>query len=75
MAADMLQQLKLAGFVTDKLSVDKTSVPYVNLRSAINEGRWQGPNDPLLRLELENLELSPKGDKVDHPMDKGKVTG
>ena len=70
MAADMLQQLKLAGFTTEKLSVDKTSIPYINLRSAIYEGRWQGPNDPLLRSKLENLELSAKGDKVDHPVDK-----
>ena len=70
MAADMLQQFKLGGFTTDKLSVDKTSIPYINLRSAIYEGRWQGPNDPLLRSELENLELTAKGDKVDHPADK-----
>jgi hypothetical protein len=70
MAADMLQMLKLAGFTTEPMSVDKTSIPYIDLRSAIYEGRWQGPNDPLLRLELENLELSAKGDKVDHPVDK-----
>ena len=70
MAADMLQQFKLAGFSTDKLSVDKTSIPYINLRSAIYEGRWQGPNSDLLRSEVENLALSAKGDKVDHPADK-----
>ncbi|MCK5643446.1 MAG: hypothetical protein KAJ19_21730, partial [Gammaproteobacteria bacterium] len=73
MAADMLQQLKMAGFETEAQSVDKTSIPYINLRSAMYEGRWQGPNDPLLRLELENLELSADGKKVDHPSGKMEV--
>lgn len=66
-SADMLQMFMRMGFMTDVYSVDKTSIPYVTFRAAVYEGRHNMPNDALLRKELENLEMTPDGKKVDHP--------
>lgn len=67
MAADMLQLLKRLGFNTQDISVDKTAIPYMKLRSLVYEELIYMPASKLLRTELENLEVSPDGMKVDHP--------
>lgn len=66
MSADFIQQVKKMGFETELVSVDKTSLPYISFRSAVYEDRWRGPTSSLLRAELEELEITPDGKKVDH---------
>lgn len=67
MAADMLQMLNKLGFATQDVSVDRTSLPYIKFRSNVYEELVYLPANKLLRREMENLELSPDGSKVDHP--------
>lgn len=75
-STDMMQQLRRARFQSDLLSVDKTVVPYYDLREALYEGRLAlptvlsrlRPTDPpvdVLRKEL--VELQDLGLKIDHP--------
>lgn len=67
-SADMLQNFMHMGYQNvEVLSVDKTSVPYLQFRSAVYEGRISLPINELLKKESENLEVSPDGKKVDHP--------
>jgi len=66
-SADMLQWVKKAGFTADLYSVDRTSLPYLQFRSAIYEGLQVMPRNEILKKELLGLELSPDGKKVDHP--------
>lgn len=66
-SASMLQEMKLIGIESSVISVDRTSDPYIYLRNSIYEGRSILPSNNLLRKELENLEISPDGSKVDHP--------
>jgi hypothetical protein len=40
---DMLQRLREAGFITEVLSVDRTSKPYKVVRQVASEGRWALP--------------------------------
>lgn len=68
-SADFLQVLTHQGYTATLLSVDKTPAPYFKLRSMIYEGRSFLPTNKLLTRELEELLVSPKGDKVDHPSD------
>ena len=64
-SADTLQLLKLKGFDTRLISVDKTPVPYHSLRSAIFEERFEAPYHPILERELKELRESKTG--IDHP--------
>ena len=67
-STDMLQQFTHMGYQNiEVLSVDKTSAPYFQFRSATYEGRLSLPVNELLKKECENLEVSPDGKKVDHP--------
>jgi len=66
-SADSIQQLIKMGFSSELLSVDKTVDPYISLRSAVYENRAFLPNNKLLKKELEHLEVSPDGEKIDHP--------
>lgn len=67
-SADMLQQLRHMGYQNiEVFSVDKTSIPFLQMRSAIYEERLSIPVNALLKRETENLEVSPDGKKVDHP--------
>ena len=75
-STDMMQQLSRNRFKSELLSVDRTIVPYYDLREALYEGRLAlptvmsrvRPSDPpidILRKEL--LELQDMGLKIDHP--------
>ena len=59
-SVDTLQQLKLRGFLTATLSMDRSRVPYDTTKNAINEGRLIMPYIP--ELEKEFLEL--EDDKI-----------
>jgi hypothetical protein len=71
-SADFIQGMTKMGFKAELLSVDKTVGPYVTLRTLIYEGRTTLPINAILKRELEELELSAKGDSVDHPRDGSK---
>jgi len=63
---DCLQLLSLAGLKTARISVDKTTLPYTSLRTAIYEDRCKLPKNKLLKEELLGLEISPDGKTIDH---------
>jgi hypothetical protein len=65
--ADTQQLLTKEGYDTELLSVDRTSTPYMAFRSMVYEGRSQLPSNKILKIELEELESTPDGNKVDHP--------
>jgi hypothetical protein len=71
-SADMLQLLRRLGFDTSEISVDKTPLPYMKLRSMVYEDLIFMPMSKLLRTELEELEVTPDGAKIDHPMKGSK---
>ncbi|WJZ23482.1 putative terminase large subunit [Listeria phage LIS04] len=71
-SADMLQQLKLHGFETKVISVDRKRQPYDSLRNAINEGRIEIPPQSILEDELVNLEEDKIKGKIDHPLEGSK---
>lgn len=66
-SADLLMMMHKLGFATEELSVDKTSLPYLKLRTNVYEELVYLPASKLLRKELDNLESTPDGSKVDHP--------
>lgn len=81
-STDTLQQLRKKKFRADYLSVDKSTLPYEDLRDAIYERRLEFP--PYLtyirsgdtdRVEIaikELMELQDTGRKIDHPVDGSK---
>jgi intein/homing endonuclease len=71
-SAEMIQLLTKMGFTAELLSMDKTSTPYTEVRNALYEGRVMVPQNKLLKEELENLEVTPDGTKVDHQPDGSK---
>lgn len=72
LSADTLQLLKLKGFNTKSLSVDKTPLAYQCLRTSIFEERFEAPAHPI--LEREFTELKESNGNFDHP-DDGCVSG
>lgn len=66
-SAEMHQQLELMHFKSNLFSVDRTANPYVMLRSGVYEERCYLPSNLILEKEMENLEITPDGKKVDHP--------
>lgn len=81
-STDMRQQFERRRIGTDKVSVDRSSAPYEDLREAIYEGRIEWPPYVVrLRpddvsttaiLEKELIELIDNGQKVDHPPEGSK---
>lgn len=69
-SADSIQLLKIAGLDTGLLSVDRTDVPYLNLRACILEQRVVGYYHSIVVEELRDLEYDRKAKKVDHPVVK-----
>jgi hypothetical protein len=80
-STDMMQQLNKRRFKTDIVSMDKSVIPYYDLREALNENRLAlpmlmahlRPDDPpvdILRREL--VQLQDLGVKIDHPPDGSK---
>lgn len=65
-SVDTLQQLKLRGFLTATLSVDRSRVPYEGLKNAINEGRFICPYIEELEDELLDIEDDKTTGKIDH---------
>lgn len=61
------QQWRKSGMKTGLVSVDKTSVPYKQMREAMGDGRLRGYMQTTLHTELVELEYDEKKDKVDHP--------
>ena len=64
-STDTLQLMKRIKFETRVQSVDRTKGPYNALKNAIYEGRIRLPDNPVLRVELEELRESKN--KIDHP--------
>ena len=71
-SADSIQLLKIAGFDAGLLSVDRTDVPYLNLRACILENRLEGYYNSIVVEELSELEYDRRAKKVDHPIDGSK---
>lgn len=71
-SVDTLQQLKLRGFLTATLSMDRSRVPYDTIKNAINEGRLIMPLIPELEKEFLELEDDKVANKIDHPQDGSK---
>lgn len=69
-SADSIQLLKIAGLDAGLLSVDRTDIPYLNLRACILEQRITGYYNSILVEELRDLEYDRKAKKVDHPIVK-----
>ncbi len=64
---ESVQQWRKAGVKTGNISVDRTSVPYKQLRDAFNDGRIALFHNEVLLSELFELEYDEVKDKVDHP--------
>lgn len=81
-STDTKQQLRKRKFQTDYLSVDKSKLPYEDLRDAINENRIEFPpyktylnkgDSDLVEIAIKELsELEDKDKKVDHPIGGSK---
>lgn len=66
-SADSMQLLNTSGIQSELLSVDRSAVPYLNLRSAILDKRVRFYDHPVLIRELSELEYDRVRGKVDHP--------
>lgn len=64
---DSIQILRQQGFVTGVQSMDRTTVPYDILKTAIVDGRVRAPEHARAYKELSSLERDSKKDKIDHP--------
>lgn len=69
-SADSIQLLQMSGLPSGLLSVDRTDVPYLNLRACILEHRLVGYYNSIVIEELRDLEYDRKAKKVDHPIVK-----
>lgn len=76
-STDTMQQLRKKRFKVDYLSVDKSTLPYEDLREALYEDRIEFPkyltylrkgDDHQVEIALQELmELTDTGKKIDHP--------
>ena len=69
---ESIQQWKKQGMKTGHLSVDRTSIPYKQLRDTFNDGRLKLFSQEVLVAELFELEYDETKDKVDHPVNGSK---
>ena len=69
-SVDLLQRLKVSGFETETISVDRTKIPYLSTKQLIYRGKLLMPNVPLLKKEF--LGLLDDGEKIDHPTSGSK---
>lgn len=79
---DTIQQLRKRRFHVEQLSVDKSTLPYEDLREAIYEERVEFPryitqiqkgSDKKIEIVLQELmELTDDGRKIDHPVNGSK---
>lgn len=76
-STDSLQQFRKKRYIADYLSVDKSTLPYEDLRDAIYEGRcdfppyivpWRLGDTRKVEIAVKELmELNHNGKKIDHP--------
>ncbi len=66
-SVDFRQQLTLAGFNTELISVDRSILQYVTWRQMVYRGFNHYPKNSILIREMKDLEMTDKGRKVDHP--------
>jgi len=81
-STDTMQQLRKKKYRVDYLSVDKSTLPYEDLREAIYERRIDFPpyktyiksgDDKLVEVAVQELmELTDTGKKIDHPVGGSK---
>lgn len=81
-STDSLQQFRKKRYIADYLSVDKSTLPYEDLRDAIYEGRcdfppyivpWRLGDVRKVEIALKELmELQHTGKKIDHPTQGSK---
>lgn len=71
-ATKLLQDMEDEGIDAAKRSVDRDPEPYLNLRDAIQEVRFECYRYPVLGAELEGLLWYPHLRKVDHPSNRAK---
>lgn len=80
-STDMMQQLNRRRFRSELLSMDRTIVPYYDLREALYEDRlampmlmshWRPEDPPLDILRKELVQLQDLGVKIDHPPEGSK---
>lgn len=64
---ESIQQWRKQGMKTGHQSVDKTSIPYKQLRDTFNDGRLRMYHQEVLIEEFFDLEYDEVKDKVDHP--------
>ena len=69
-SADSIQLMKTSGFDAGLLSVDRTDIPYLNLRACILDQRLESYYNSIVIEELRDLEYDRKAKKVDHPLTK-----
>ena len=69
-SADSIQLLQISGLPAGLLSVDRSDIPYLNLRACILEQRLVGYYNSIVIEELRDLEYDRKAKKVDHPIVK-----
>lgn len=69
-SANIRQDLTLAGFNAEYLSMDRTKDPYTYLKRTITESRLNSVKHPILDHELHELLNTPK--KIDHPPNGSK---
>jgi hypothetical protein len=81
-STDTIQQLQKRRYQAEKISVDRSTLPYEDLREAIYEQRIEFPpyktvlgyeNDQIVEIAIQELiALQDTGKKVDHPPDGSK---
>lgn len=65
-SVDSMQILHSKGYMTGNQSMDKTTLPYDIMKTALLEERLFCTENDRLQMELIRLERTPKG-KIDHP--------
>lgn len=69
---ESIQQWRKQGMKTGHVSVDKTSVPYKQLRDTFHDGRLRMYHQEVLISEFFELEYDETKDKIDHPVTGSK---
>lgn len=71
-SADFIQTMRGAGIRSGVLSLDKTPDAYMTTKQALLDGRVIGPENDLIKTELEELVWVSQNTKVDHPPEGSK---
>ena len=71
-SVDSLQILKQKGFITGRVSMDKTALPYEVMKTAFYDGRVKAPKHDKALSEIVRLERDPQTGLIDHPQNFSK---